>query len=140
MSIFGKSSKNTDYKKAKKKAAGIIDDPKRLKSLLGASVKKLQELRNDKEGIRKLKETIPTFNKMLRSYINGDYKKLPWKSLLLIAAGLVYFVSPIDVIPDFIPVAGYLDDMTVILWIVNAIREDVENFQEWESTYAQAVK
>lgn len=140
MSIFGKSSKTTDYKKAKRKASGIIDDPKRLKSLLGASVKKLQELKHDKGGLKKLKETIPTFNKMIRSYISGDYKKLPWKSLLLIATGLVYFVSPIDIIPDFIPVAGFLDDMTIILWIVNAIREDVEDFQEWENTYAQAVK
>ncbi len=140
MSIFGKSSDNTSHKKSKKAIAGIINNPKRLKSLLGASVKKIQELQKDKDGLKKLKQTVPMFNKMIRAFISGKYKRLPWKSLLLIAAGLVYFVSPIDIIPDFIPVLGYLDDMTIILWIANAIREDVENYQEWESTYATTLK
>lgn len=83
---------------------------------------------------------VNTLNRMVRAYLNGDYQKIPWKSLLLITSGIVYFVSPLDLIPDFIPVFGFLDDITVLLWIFNAVKGDIEDFEEWESTYARSMK
>ena len=50
-----------------------------------------------------------------------------------IIAGVIYFVSPIDAIPDFIPVIGFMDDAFVISLVMRGVRKDVENFREWES-------
>lgn len=140
MSLFNKTytSRNKDYKKAKRRAASILEDPERLRRLLASSVEKLKDLRNDTDSIQKLKQIMPTLNRMIRAYANGEYRRIPWKSLLFITTGIVYFVSPIDFIPDFIPVLGFMDDITVILWILKSVKEDVENFEEWESTYARA--
>ncbi|GHV85526.1 hypothetical protein AGMMS50230_11340 [Spirochaetia bacterium] len=52
----------------------------------------------------------------LWAYVRSD--KVPWTKKVLPLAGLVYLVSPIDLIPDFIPVAGLLDDMGVLGFIV----------------------
>ena len=40
--------------------------------------------------------------------------RTPWYSKLTAFLALVYFLSPIDLIPDFIPVAGYLDDLVIV--------------------------
>ena len=47
---------------------------------------------------------------------------------------LAYFVSPIDLIPDFIPILGLIDDSTVIAVVVAQIKSDIDNFIAWEAT------
>ncbi|MGB3587902.1 MAG: YkvA family protein [Tunicatimonas sp.] len=131
---------NAYFKKAKHRAKGILNDPKRLRNLANAAMDKMRELRDDTEGMHSLKDQANTFVRMIRSYQAGDYKFTPWKSLLLITAGIIYFVSPLDLIPDFIPVLGFMDDITVLLWVLNSVRGDVEKYEEWEKTYAQPVR
>ena len=40
--------------------------------------------------------------------------RVPWYAKLMAAAVLAYALSPIDLIPDFIPVLGYLDDLVIV--------------------------
>ena len=134
------TTNNKYFKKAKHRAKGILEDHKRLRRLVAAAVDKLRDLRNDTECMQTLKNQANTFVRMLRSYQAGNYRRTPWKSLLLVTAGIIYFVSPLDLVPDFIPVLGFMDDISVLLWIVNSVRGDVEKFQEWEETYAEPVR
>ena len=69
---------------------------------------------------------------MLRAYINGDYRQIPWKSLLMILGSLIYFMMPLDLIRDFIPITGFADDISIIFLVFGSINEDVENFLEFE--------
>lgn len=78
------------------------------------------------------KEKINILLRMLKAYIRGDYRRIPWKTLTLITAGLIYFVNPFDLIPDFIPISGFVDDVALILWIFNTAAKDIEVFEEWE--------
>lgn len=133
------TSHHTGYNGAKRKAANILQDPDRLRKLLATSIEKIKRIRNDKDGLEDLKRMVNTLNRMIRAYLSGDYQKIPWKSLLLITSGIVYFVSPLDLIPDFIPVSGFLDDITILFWVLNAVKDDVEAFEEWEATYAKQV-
>ena len=142
MAFFDRSytTVNAYCHKAKRRARGILEDPKRLRNLVSAAMAKMKDLRNDGEGMQTLKSQASTFIRMIRSYQAGDYQRTPWKSLLLITAGIIYFVSPLDLIPDFIPVLGFMDDITVLLWILNSVRGDVEKYEEWEDTYAEPVR
>ena len=139
MALFDKShtSDNPNFKKAKKQAAGILQDPERLRQLVATSVKKIKELRDNSDEMQNFQKYVNTFNRMLKAYANKEYQKVPWKTLLLAAAGILYFVSPLDLIPDFIPVLGYMDDITVLLWIAKSVKGDLEDFEEWEETYAE---
>jgi uncharacterized membrane protein YkvA (DUF1232 family) len=47
--------------------------------------------------------------------------------------GIIYFVSPIDLIPDFIPVAGYVNDAAVIAFVVRQVKIDLDKFTAWEA-------
>jgi uncharacterized membrane protein YkvA (DUF1232 family) len=67
---------------------------------------------------------------MLRDYARGDYRKIPWWSIASLGAALGYFIMPTDMIPDFIPFIGYLDDAAVLAAVMNAIREDMKRYCE----------
>jgi len=51
---------------------------------------------------------------IIKNYINGVYKEIPFWSLAAVTFALIYVINPIDLIPDFIPVVGYIDDVLVI--------------------------
>lgn len=69
---------------------------------------------------------------LLNNYISGHYKKIPFTSIAAVAAAIAYFVSPIDVIPDFIPGIGYLDDAAVIGFVLNMLHDDLVKYKNWK--------
>ncbi len=77
---------------------------------------------------------VGTFLRMLKAYINGEYRQIPWRSLLMIIGSLIYFMMPLDLIPDFIPVTGFADDIAIIFLVFNSINEDIEAFLEFEQS------
>lgn len=81
---------------------------------------------------------LRTISRLVRASVKGQYKAVPWATLVKIIAALVYFVSPIDFIPDLLPVLGFADDIAVVLWVVKSCAADIERFREWEATQAQA--
>jgi uncharacterized membrane protein YkvA (DUF1232 family) len=86
-----------------------------------------------KGALRRVWDDLITFLRMLRAWATGNYKLLPWKSLSLIIGAVLYFMSPIDMIPDFLPGLGLMDDAFIITWVMRMIRRDVAAFREWES-------
>jgi len=128
-----KELENKHFQKAQKKASGIARDKNRLKTLLTNSTSKIKQLNLDKLSFHKLTDRVKIIVRMIRAYINGSYKALPWKSILLLVAALFYFVTPLDLIPDFIPVTGLIDDFTVILWVFRGLKKEIDAFTAWES-------
>ncbi|MEZ6197590.1 MAG: YkvA family protein [Planctomycetota bacterium] len=74
-------------------------------------------------------EDIKTMIRMLRDYAAGRHRDLPWSTVASVAAALLYFVSPIDVIPDLIPGLGFADDAAVIGMCLKAVRTDLEAYR-----------
>ena len=52
-------------------------------------------------------------------------KNVPWYRKTVIVGALIYFISPIDLIPDFIPIIGYLDDLGVIMAAVKFLGKEL---------------
>lgn len=65
--------------------------------------------------------------KMLRDWGSGQHE-IPWKTVAAITAALLYFIGPFDIIPDFIPVLGYLDDATVIGLCLKLAQSDIRKY------------
>ena len=72
-------------------------------------------------------------------FYEGNYKEVPWGTIAAIVVALLYFVSPIDLIPDFIPVAGYIDDAFVISLAMKFIKDDIERYREWKKNNSNVV-
>ncbi|MFA1546600.1 YkvA family protein [Actinomadura chokoriensis] len=70
--------------------------------------------------------------RMIKSVLRGEYKGLSFKMLGLLALGLVYIISPIDAIPDMIPIAGIADDAGLALWMAAALVKSAGDFVTWE--------
>jgi len=68
---------------------------------------------------------------LLRDWVTGRYKNVPWGSLLTIAAALVYFLMPLDAIPDVVVALGLMDDVAVISRALKLTRGDLERYQQW---------
>lgn len=58
----------------------------------------------------------------------GRYRELPWRSVAIASAAVLYTVSPADVIPDVIPLLGTLDDITILTVSVRLIRRDLRAY------------
>lgn len=69
---------------------------------------------------------------MLNDYRKGLYKDVPWMTISTLVFTLLYVLNPLDLIPDFIPVIGYLDDVTVFAFGLNLIQKDLRRYLDWK--------
>ena len=76
---------------------------------------------------------------MISDSLKGEYK-LSKKIFLTIAGALAYVVLPLDLIPDFIPGIGYIDDLYVITWTIKNIGEELENYKGFINEKTRALK
>jgi len=123
----------------------ILGDPEQRKNydrmLRYTQGKDFNEYIND-EAIRdKLDKAYPALKAALKSVqvlyalfkdtVNGKYK-MPPVSVAMIGGGLLYFILPADLIPDFIPVIGYLDDLAILTTIMNSLQKEISDFRLWK--------
>ena len=69
--------------------------------------------------------------RFVRAWALGDYRDAPPRSIVWAIFAIIYFLSPIDLIPDFLP-GGYIDDIFVIAYVVKKIKVDLDKFSAWE--------
>lgn len=104
-------------------------DPRKLADLIGRAQRKASTHQGP---LGDLRGEVALLLRMLRAYVNGTYPDLPWPTVVSIVGALLYFVTPIDLIPDVIAGAGLLDDAAVLAWTVRWIRRDLREFEAWE--------
>ncbi len=107
------------------KAKDYINNPQKLKGLLEDVMKYLP-----KESLKEVKDYIVLMYEYLRDILNGSYKEYDAMALAKIVAGLIYLVSPIDIVPDFLPL-GLVDDAGVIAWIFKSTKEELERYKAY---------
>jgi len=73
----------------------------------------------------KLFNAVTLFVSLVQEYFRGTYREIPWPTIAAITAALIYVVSPIDLVPDFIPVIGWVDDAAVVALVLKAIAYDL---------------
>ena len=124
-----KVTNSSSYSQAQSKASEYAEDSEKLENLLIKATHKAEK----KEGLlADVWESLQVMFRLLKAYSKGEYRDMPWQSLLLIISAVVYFVMPIDFIPDIIVSLGFVDDAALIAWAMKAIKTDVEAFLQWE--------
>ncbi|WP_420575926.1 YkvA family protein [Ekhidna sp.] len=114
------------------KAKETATDKEAMKSTLTKAGNKLKSLAENSRELRELKTKLEILLRMFQSHINGEYRAFPVSTIVLIVFALVYFITPTDLIPDFIPALGFTDDATVVLLIVKKLNRDIKKFYKWE--------
>lgn len=119
--------------KMKSRAQKIVNDHDELKKLLQKTRKKLEDAQEDDSLMAKLAEFVKLVMRMVANYLNGSYNETPWQTIVMLVAGLLYFIAPLDALPDFIPIAGIIDDATVLVWLGKCSRDDLARYKKWET-------
>lgn len=76
---------------------------------------------------------------LVRDYWAGRYRQVPYWVISACALALLYVLNPMDVIPDMIPVIGYLDDATVVAFCLKLIERELERYRAWKESGTGAV-
>ena len=118
------------FKRANVGAVRYARNSKSLFNLIREAVNKSGGLSG--KNVAAFREQLSIVVRLLRAYASGEYRQLPWKTLLRVIAVLIYFVSPIDILPDFLPIVGLTDDIALMLWLFSGIGDDIEKFRQWE--------
>ncbi len=124
---------SSSYRDAKASAADYARDPARLQGLLDRAKRKARAQQRRLAGVW---DALMAAMRLLRAYARGDYRDIPWSSLLSIIATVIYFVTPLDLIPDFLLAFGLIDDAALIGWILSSLKGDIDRFIDWERTQA----
>ena len=124
-----KVEKSSFFESARQRALDYVKNPGKLNSLLDQAWKKTENRRGQ---LAEVWDSLQACLRLLRAWANGSYREIPWDSLVAIAAAVIYFVMPLDMIPDFILSLGLIDDVALFTWILSSVRNDVDRFIEWE--------
>jgi len=124
---------NSYFNIAKKRATGVLKDHNRVVKLFFGIGRKLKDSNLEFSGIG---NRIKVLVRMLKAYVGGKYRVVPWKSIIVVTAVLIYFVMPFDLMPDFIPVTGYIDDFALVMWLFNHLEDDINTFLWWEKKFS----
>lgn len=108
------------------KAKVIVGEDSKLKRLLEQLSHRLKKVKNNPK-LNQAVEPIKIFKRMIAAHRSGENLLAP-KTIGLLVLGILYFVTPMDIIPDFLPLLGFADDVSVLFAIYNLLRNEVKDF------------
>ena len=71
---------------------------------------------------------LNVLTRLTKAWRNNEYTEVSYVTVFLSVAILLYFVSPIDLVPDFIPIVGGLDDVLLLGFLLKMIDKEIERF------------
>jgi|SRR5262245_53891405 len=122
----------SETKKYRNRAEGLLGDQAKLEKLVDEGMIKAEQ---QKERLKGFFYDLKALFRLIRAYAKGDYRATPWKSLVAAVTAVVYFIYPLDFIPDFL-LPGFLDDALVVGWVLSSIKKDLSIFLHWEQLKA----
>lgn len=113
------------------RARDVLERPGAAQRLLERARKKAEKLGRSLP--ERVWNQVSLLGRMVSAYVKGHYRDIPKQTILLAIGALLYFVIPVDVIPDWIVGLGLLDDAAVIAAVINSVQRDVAKFRKWEA-------
>lgn len=129
------------YKKARALVADVVASPSRLIQLVAKAQSKASNSKNrnlngggQSGKFGELFDSTAAALRLLKAYSAGQYRDISLESLGLIVASIIYFLMPIDALPDFILAVGLTDDAALLAWTLRSVSDDIDRFVQWEVT------
>lgn len=128
---------NRFFNAALRHAATTVVKPSRLLALLPKLAMKLKDANWKNVNAAAARDRFFVLGRLIKAYALGQYRDVPWKTILLIVAAVIYFVNPLDLVPDIVPLTGLTDDFAVLLWVYNSVSNEIARFIEWEKSHVK---
>ena len=108
----------------------------RLPALLLSAARKREKLGS---GFAELTGQLKLLQGLCLAWWRGEYRAIDSRALLAVVAALLYFVTPLDAIPDWLFGIGLVDDLAVLAWVLRTWQEELAAFQAWRAAQAPEV-
>ena len=82
---------------------------------------------------RRLLEDFRLLGALIKDYWKGEYRDVSLGSIAVFVLAIVYVLSPIDILSDFIPLLGQIDDAFILLFCIFLLEKDLKKYQNWKS-------
>ena len=129
--LLSKVLKSVFFSRAMNRAGKFTKSSALLLYLVQEAYEKIQ-VRGVREGFSDSLDRLKQLIRLIKAYASGQYRLVEGKSLATIVGVVVYFVSPIDLIPDLLPIIGVADDVALMMWLFNTMGKEIEKFGAWE--------
>ena len=123
--------RNRVFAKALELAKSYARDPQALRELAQEATRKAKSI--PKAPFAQLWGYLQAMLRLIRAYYRGEYRNVRFANLVLIIGAIIYVLDPLDLIPDWIPGLGFLDDATILAFAVQKTRETLDAFKAWET-------
>lgn len=110
------------------KAATYLASPKKMKWLV-----EQVRIYCGSKGLEQVRQQIGVLTDFVADVTKGRYKGYNKSKLLLCVAALLYVVSPLDLVPDFVIGLGFLDDVAIVLWAFKTLGDEIEKYRKQKS-------
>ncbi|MFF2446077.1 YkvA family protein [Neobacillus sp. NPDC058068] len=125
--------KNIIFEKEQRKyddeAMDYLGNQQKTQQLLNKAGKKAQR---KKGNLGEAWNKLQLFIDLVKAYSKGEYRNVSTKTIITVTCALLYFVSPLDLIPDFIVGIGFIDDAAVIGYALKKISSELDAFSDWK--------
>lgn len=92
----------------------------------------------DKKKFSRLLNQLKLTLNLIRDFRNKSYTEIPWRSIAMISASVLYFVNPFDIVPDLLPVFGFTDDALLFAAVFKSIQSDLEKYCSWKGLKSES--
>ncbi len=117
------------------KAKEYLKDPKKMETLVNKAV---QKSKKRKGALGSVWEKLTLLIELIKAYSKGDYRLVSKGTIITVIGAIIYFVSPIDVIPDFIAGLGIVDDAAIIGFALKKIESELDDFIIWKNNQIES--
>ncbi|MCC3160295.1 DUF1232 domain-containing protein [Hymenobacter sp. 15J16-1T3B] len=131
-------SKNALFNVFTSRAGKLLGKPFKAVLVLNEVADKLASEESKDNKFKQLFDAALTVVRLVRAYVNGSYREVQTSTIVSGLGVLLYVLSPIDLVPDFIPVLGFLDDLSLVSWFIGKFQDEIRRFREWETSSAAA--
>jgi len=83
-----------------------------------------------RDGLRQVKNDFNDMYNYVVDVSSGKYKGFNLTNLLLVVAAFAYLITPADMIPDFLPGAGLVDDVSVLAWAAKQVADEIDKYKK----------
>lgn len=117
------------FSSARRKAATLAGDASRIADLVERATRKA---RGHSGALARVWDDLSSLLRLLKCWATRRYTDVSPRTLVAVIAAVIYFVNPFDLIPDVLPVVGYVDDASVIAFVIASMKSEIERFRAWE--------
>ena len=126
-----KKDVETALEKGKGEAVAVLQDEKKTDTLIKKAMKICEQLSRIPV-VGDFFAEVPLACMFVQDFVKGNYREVPLATIFSVAGAICYLVLPVDLIPDFIPVIGYLDDAKVFSMALGAAHNDLMVYAQWK--------